>query len=75
MRITAIAAVLPEHEMSNEDVIEHLRQGSCEPETPARAKLYADIRRTQDRYRFGAWGSPASRAASAKVSSRGALLK
>ena len=49
MRITAIAAVLPEHEMSNEDVIEHLRQGSCEPETPARAKLYADIRRTQDR--------------------------
>lgn len=49
MRIAAIASVLPEHEWSNDTLLEFLRDGHSDEEAPVRAKALNDIRQTLDR--------------------------
>jgi 3-oxoacyl-[acyl-carrier-protein] synthase III len=49
VRIASIASVLPEHEMSNDHLIQHLRDKWNGEETPARTKLLDDIRVTMAR--------------------------
>lgn len=62
VRIASIASMLPEHEWSNDALLEYLRNGRSDEEAPARAKVLKDIRQTLDRCgtrtRFYGWARP-----------------